>query len=82
MPATNVVIDGYEVDRAWPDRGLVAELDGWAHHRTRSSFERDRERDLRLQLSGQRVIRVTHRRLVSDPDRLVRDILRLLRAAG
>jgi very-short-patch-repair endonuclease len=82
MPAVNVMVAGYEVDCAWPAQGLVVELDGWAHHRGRSSFEGDRERDIRLQVAGQRAIRVTHRRLVDDPERLAGDLLALLRAAG
>ena len=78
----NTVIAGCEVDCAWPAAGLVVEVDGWAHHRDRSAFERDRERDLRLQLAGQRVVRITHRRLAADPDRLEREILTLLGKAG
>ena len=53
-PAVNVSVAGFEVDAVWPDRGLVVELDGYAFHRTRAAFERDRVRDAKLQLAGLR----------------------------
>jgi very-short-patch-repair endonuclease len=56
-----------EVDAVWPAQRLIVELDGYAFHRDRASFERDRERDAKLQLSGYRVLRITHRRLESEP---------------
>jgi uncharacterized protein DUF559 len=66
-PAVNVEVAGHEVDALWRDRGLVVELDGYAYHRTRAAFERDRVRDADLQRAGLRVIRVTARRLNDDP---------------
>ena len=66
-PAVNVEVAGHEVDALWRDRGLVVELDGYAYHRTRAAFERDRVRDADLQRAGLRVIRVTARRLKEDP---------------
>jgi very-short-patch-repair endonuclease len=46
---------------------LVVELDGYAFHRTRAAFERDRARDAALQLAGYRVLRLTARRLGEEP---------------
>ena len=66
-PAANLFIAGAEVDMSWPDHRLVVELDGHETHRTRAAFERDRQRDTALQLAGYRVLRITHRRLRSDP---------------
>ncbi len=40
----NAVTDGIEVDAMWPALPLVVELDGWAYHRTRHAFQRDRDR--------------------------------------
>lgn len=77
-PAINVMVGGFEVDAAWPDHGLVVELDGFAFHRTRAAFERDRARDASLQLSGYRVLRLTDRRLANEPAVVVETLRALL----
>jgi very-short-patch-repair endonuclease len=81
-PAVNVPIAGLGLDFAWPSQQLVVELDGYAFHRDRGSFERDRRRDARLQLAGYRVIRVTHRRLAEEPEAVVAELRVLLGLAG
>ena len=79
-PLTNVVLEvGFEVDCAWPEQRLVVELDGHASHATRAGFERDRERDRVLQAAGWRVVRIMWRQLREDPERVARDLARLLR---
>jgi hypothetical protein len=52
QPQVYVRVDRFEVDFLWPARRLVAEVDGWESHRTRSAFEEDRRRDARLKLLG------------------------------
>jgi predicted transcriptional regulator of viral defense system len=47
-PTVNTLIEGYEVDAVWPEHNLIVELDGYAYHRTRAAFERDRRRDAAL----------------------------------
>ena len=59
-PQTNVCIEGIEVDTLWREPRLVVELDGWAHHRQRDAFQRDRSRDAALMRAGYRVLRLTH----------------------
>jgi len=81
-PQTNVRVAGHEVDLHWPSHDLVVEFDGWAYHRTRAAFERDRRRDADLQLAGQRVIRVTHRQLGGEPEALVARFAGALAAPG
>jgi very-short-patch-repair endonuclease len=76
-PQTNVLIEGHEVDAAWPDHELIVELDSWEYHRTRQAFEEDRRRDRRLAAAGWRVLRVTWRDL-DEPDGLAAE----LRALG
>ncbi|MEX1141625.1 MAG: type IV toxin-antitoxin system AbiEi family antitoxin domain-containing protein [Thermoleophilaceae bacterium] len=66
-PETNVTVGGYEVDVLWRDERLVLEVDGYAFHGTRAAFERDRERDARLQALGFRVVRVTCGRSSTSP---------------
>jgi len=63
LPALNTAVVGHEVDALWPRQRLIVELDGYAFHRTRAAFERDRARDLDLQLAGYRVLRITSVRL-------------------
>ena len=81
MPAANVPLGGFTVDCAWPKQKLVVELDSWEHHRTRTSFEADRDRDTQLMLAGARIVRVTSRKL-DTADRLAREISALLGAPG
>jgi very-short-patch-repair endonuclease len=46
----------------------VVEVDGFAYHAGRAAFERDRARDADLQAAGLRVMRVTWRQLVEEPE--------------
>ena len=80
-PETNVTIHGHEVDLLWRRAGLVVEMDGFATHRTRAAFERDRWRDAELQAAGLRVVRTTWRQLAERPDRVVQ-LLAATRAHG
>ena len=81
-PRTNVIVDldpkPAEVDCLWPAHRLVAELDGFATHGTRSAFEADRERDRALLLAGYRVTRITWRQVTGDETALARALKRLL----
>ena len=65
-PRVNSIVAGLEVDFFWPRRRLVVEVDGWAFHRGRRAFERDRERDAVLASAGLHVLRFTHRQLIHD----------------
>jgi hypothetical protein len=80
LPVFNSLVGGYLVDALWAERKLIAELDSRTHHGTWQARERDSERDIRLQETGYRVIRVTWRRLHRDPDTLEASIRRLLAA--
>lgn len=60
----------------------MVELDGYAVHGTRRSFETDRERDRLLHAADWRVIRVTWRQLHADPDGVVRDLRAVLAKCG
>ena len=59
---------GYEVDFLWRAARLVVEVDGFAYHSTRQAFERDRRRDAELQAAGFRVVRLTYRQILAEPD--------------
>jgi len=55
------------VDFLWPDRRLVVETDGFAAHRTRDAFERDRRRDVKLRRARYGVLRFTYRQVIEEP---------------
>jgi very-short-patch-repair endonuclease len=68
------------VDFLWPDQFLIAEVDGWESHGSRSAFEEDRARDARLSVLGYRVVRFTWRQIESTPREVARTIRSLLRS--
>jgi very-short-patch-repair endonuclease len=79
MPAVNEVILGYEVDFLWRNARLVVEIDGYEYHSSRRAFEGDRRRDAVLAAAGLRVVRITWRQLVNEPEAL---LVRLVQALG
>jgi very-short-patch-repair endonuclease len=70
-PETNVRICSWEVDLLWRAERVVVEIDGYAFHSSRSSFERDRRKDAELTARGWRVIRITWRQLTREPEATV-----------
>jgi putative AbiEi antitoxin of type IV toxin-antitoxin system/uncharacterized protein DUF559 len=72
-PHSALWLEGYEVDFAWPDVGLVVELDGLAAHATREAVRRDRKRDRVLWRAGFRTLRLTSADL-EDPAAVLADL--------
>ncbi len=68
----------YKVDCLWRSQGLIAELDSWQAHGTRSSFQSDKTRDRHLLLAGYRTTRVTRQMLNHEAEALAADLKRLL----
>jgi very-short-patch-repair endonuclease len=79
-PEVNVEVEGHEVDVVWRSQKLIVELDSREFHLTRRAFETDRERDARLQVAGYSVIRITWRRLTTEPQTIVKELEALLYA--
>jgi very-short-patch-repair endonuclease len=67
-PELNVRVNGFEVDFYWRAQRLVAEVDGFAFHADAHAFENDRGRDLVLASVGLRVVRITWKALVKEPE--------------
>lgn len=65
-PLVNAEVRGYRADFYWPDERLIVEVDGFAFHSSRGSFEGDHRRDIDLESKGVRVIRVTWRQIVRE----------------
>ncbi len=70
-PQTNVVVEGFELDCYWEAEGFAVELDVYATHGSRLSFEADRERADDLLLAGIEMIRVTGKRLDREPGQTI-----------
>jgi very-short-patch-repair endonuclease len=66
-PRVNHVVAGLEVDLLFAPQRLAVEADSWTYHRTRSAFERDRERDALLARAGYRVLRFSDRQIEHEP---------------
>ena len=76
-PEVNVPLHGYEADFLWRDKRLVIETDGFGAHGTKRAFERDRERDVDLELRDFNVRRFTHDQVVHEPARTADRLRRL-----
>jgi very-short-patch-repair endonuclease len=73
-PETNARINGYEVDFLWRAHALVVEVDGYAFHSSRRSFEQDRRRDRALLACGLRVMRLTWHDIIDERDALIAEL--------
>lgn len=80
QPLTDTIVEGFEVDVAWPAQRVVVELDGWEAHGGRHAFAADRERDAILAEHGWLVVRITWDRLRDDPRREGERLQRILAA--
>jgi len=81
-PEVNVRIDRYVADFLWRDQRLIVEVDGYAFHSNRRSFERDHERDLVLTAAGFDVLRFTWRQIVEEPELVLVRLARALALRG
>jgi hypothetical protein len=61
---------------------LVIEIDGWAFHSDRDSFQRDRTRQNRLVAAGWTVLRFTWNDLKQRPDDFVAAVRRMINFSG
>ena len=77
-PEVNVQLHGYEVDFLWRKQRRVVEVDGYAFHSMRGAFERDRRKDVDLELAGFPVTRFTHHQVMREPDATLRRTALLL----
>lgn len=66
-PRANFHIGSHEVDVCWPAHRLAVEVDGWARHKDRHAFQRDRTKSNDLTRAGWRVLRFTHDDVVRRP---------------
>jgi len=67
-------VGGYELDLAFPDHHVAVEVDGWAWHNDASSFQKDRQRQNTLVLTGWTVLRFTWHDLTQRPGQVIAEI--------
>ena len=77
-PAVNVPVGPFIADFLWPERRLIAELDGYRAHSGPAAFEADRARDVKLKARGYDVVRLTWRQVLSEPRATAATVRRLL----
>ncbi len=77
-PAMNSFVAGYELDAYWDDVRFGVELDVFATHGSRLSFEEDRVRDERLLAAGIETVRITGSRLEREAEAVVGSLRRHL----
>ncbi|MGH2976401.1 MAG: DUF559 domain-containing protein [Solirubrobacterales bacterium] len=77
-PATNLFIEGYELDVYWETARFAVELDTYDYHGGRAAFERDRLRQEDLKLAGIELVRITNTRLEREPGAIIQRLRRLL----
>lgn len=70
--------DRFQVDCLWPRQRLIAELDSWSAHGTRSAFRADKTRDRKLLTAGYVTTRIAWPHLDDEPDALAADLRTLL----
>lgn len=70
-PTVNIRLGWMTVDFCWEEQKLVVETDGYRSHGGREAFENDRARDLELRRLGYEVIRLSHRQVFQQPNRVV-----------
>jgi very-short-patch-repair endonuclease len=80
-PEFNVEIEPHTVDVLWRAERLVVEIDSWAYHRSRASFESDRARDRDLKLRGFDVLRYVDREISGRPADVAASLLAHMRRA-
>lgn len=78
IPELNVRVCGHLVDCHWPDRLVVAELDGGQAHGTIAAVRRDRQRDLDLRAAGYMVLRYSSDQVRGRPSEVAADLRRAL----
>jgi very-short-patch-repair endonuclease len=78
-PQLNITTNGTERDFTFPGHDLVVEVDGYAFHRTKRAFQRDRARDRQALRDGLRVARFTAHEVATDPALVAAELRALLK---
>jgi very-short-patch-repair endonuclease len=77
-PQTNRPAGRHYVDCRWPGHAVTVELDSYAFHNTRHSWEQDREREREARARGDEFRRYTWQDVAHDPEPMLEDVEALL----
>jgi very-short-patch-repair endonuclease len=77
-PKINCWVEQWEIDAYWETERFAVEIDGWQTHGTRLAFEDDRLRQEEMKLAGIDCIRVSARRIETEPAQVARNLRLLL----
>ena len=80
-PERNIKLGIWEIDCYWPEHRLALELDGRPYHTVVEDIERDRRKDVWLQVHGELILRVTDSRFKRDKPGVYRDLTAMLALA-
>ena len=67
-------VNTFKVDFLWNRGKLIVEVDGYAYHRSKERFEKDRDRDYKLFMEGYAVLRFTASAVIDNPAEVVSKI--------
>jgi very-short-patch-repair endonuclease len=70
----------YRLDFALPDQRIGFEVDGYAYHSDKKTFEKDRKRHRELELAGWRIVRFTGKEACETPERVVLEMAKAVTA--
>jgi very-short-patch-repair endonuclease len=76
-PETQAQVSGYRVDFYWPDLGLIAEADGWRHHRTPGEQATDHRRDQAHTAAGLTTLRFAEDQIRYAPKEVARNLVKV-----
>lgn len=71
QPVVGIFGNRFLVDLLWQAGRVIVEVDGFGFHRSRESFNGDRERDYELTVTGYLVLRLPHDLVMEDPERAI-----------
>jgi predicted transcriptional regulator of viral defense system len=77
-PVLNTWVDEWEIDAYWEAERFAVEVDGWETHGSREAFEKDRLRQEEMKLAGIDSIRISARRIETNPEQVAKRIRTLL----
>jgi hypothetical protein len=74
LPVLNTWVGEWEIDAYWEAERFAFEVDGWETHGSREAFENDRLRHEEMKLAGIDSIRLSARRIETEPKQVAKRI--------